>query len=90
MRPPDGTQPAGGRFRSSSHRPMQTYALTVDKLVPLERIGERSAQMLVAAVEGSKAQPLWRALVGLGINHVGPTAAREPRNPATKRFAGEW
>jgi DNA ligase (NAD+) len=52
------------------------YALTVDKLVPLERIGERSAQALVDSVEGSKSRPLWRVLVGLGINHVGPTAAQ--------------
>jgi DNA ligase (NAD+) len=52
------------------------YALTVDRLVPLERIGERSAQLLVDAIEGSKTRPLWRVLVGLGINHVGPTAAQ--------------
>jgi DNA ligase (NAD+) len=52
------------------------YGLTVDKLVPLERIGERSAQLLVDAIEGSKQRPLWRTLVGLGINHVGPTAAQ--------------
>ncbi len=52
------------------------YALTVDKLVPLERIGERSAQLLVDAIDDSKTRPLWRVLVGLGINHVGPTAAQ--------------
>jgi DNA ligase (NAD+) len=52
------------------------YALTVDKLVPLERIGERSAQLLVDAIENSKTRPLWRVLVSLGINHVGPTAAQ--------------
>jgi DNA ligase (NAD+) len=52
------------------------YDLRVERLVPLERIGERSAQLLVAAIEGSKQQPLWRVLVGLGINHVGPTAAQ--------------
>jgi DNA ligase (NAD+) len=52
------------------------YGLTVDVLVPLERIGEKSAQLLVDAVEGSKMRPLWRVLVGLGINHVGPTAAQ--------------
>jgi DNA ligase (NAD+) len=52
------------------------YALTVDKLVPLERMGERSSQLLVDAVEASKTRPLWRVLVGLGINHVGPTAAQ--------------
>jgi len=52
------------------------YALTVEGLVPLERIGARSAQLLVDAIEASKQRPLWRALVGLGINHVGPTAAQ--------------
>ncbi|HWS46863.1 MAG TPA: helix-hairpin-helix domain-containing protein, partial [Acidimicrobiia bacterium] len=60
------------------------YALTVDKLVPLERIGERRAQLLVDAVDGSKARPLWRVLVGLGINHVGPTAAQA----LARSFAG--
>ncbi len=52
------------------------YALTVDRLVPLDRIGERSAQLLVDGIEASKSRPLWRVLVGLGINHVGPTAAQ--------------
>ena len=52
------------------------YALTVEALVPLERIGARSAQLLVDGIEASKQRPLWRALVGLGINHVGPTAAQ--------------
>jgi DNA ligase (NAD+) len=51
------------------------YDLTVDRLVPLERIGPRSAQLLVDAIERSKQQPLWRVIVGLGIRHVGPTAA---------------
>jgi DNA ligase (NAD+) len=52
------------------------YALTVERLVPLERMAERSAQLLVDGVEASKTRPLWRVLVGLGINHVGPTAAQ--------------
>jgi DNA ligase (NAD+) len=52
------------------------YALTLDRLVALERIGERSAQLLLDAIEHSKEQPLWRVLVGLGIPHVGPTAAQ--------------
>jgi DNA ligase (NAD+) len=59
------------------------YALTVEQLVPLDRIGERSARLLVDAVEGSKLRPLWRVLVGLGINHVGPTAAQA----LARRFA---
>ena len=52
------------------------YALTLDRLVGLERIGERSGQLLLDAIEKSKQQPLWRVLVGLGISHVGPTAAQ--------------
>jgi DNA ligase (NAD+) len=51
------------------------YRLTVERLVPLERIGERSAQLLVAAIDASRARPLAKLLVGLGIRHVGPTAA---------------
>jgi DNA ligase (NAD+) len=51
------------------------YRLTVEQLVPLERIGERSAQLLVAAIDASRQRPLSKLLVGLGIRHVGPTAA---------------
>jgi DNA ligase (NAD+) len=51
------------------------YSLTVEQLVPLERIGERSAQLLVAAVDASRTRPLAKLLVGLGIRHVGPSAA---------------
>lgn len=52
------------------------YALDVERLVALERMGERSAQLLVEAIRASKAQPLWRVLVALGIENVGPTAAQ--------------
>jgi DNA ligase (NAD+) len=52
------------------------YSLSVEALVDLERIGARSAQLLVDAIEASKQRPLWRALVGLGIENVGPTAAQ--------------
>jgi DNA ligase (NAD+) len=52
------------------------YSLTVERLVPLERIGERSAQLLVAAIDQSRARPLAKLLVGLGIRHVGPSAAQ--------------
>jgi DNA ligase (NAD+) len=51
------------------------YSLEVEQLLPLERIGERSAQLLVEAIDKSRTQPLARLLVGLGISHVGPTAA---------------
>src|SRR4051794_32130204 len=51
------------------------YDLTVEKLVPLERIGERSAQLLVDAIDASRSRPLAKLLVGLGIFHVGPPTA---------------
>lgn len=53
------------------------YALTVDKLVPLERIGERSAQLLVDQIDRSRSQSLVRLLVALGIANVGPAAAQD-------------
>ena len=51
------------------------YSLTVERLVPLERLAARSAENLVASIEASKTQGLAWVLVGLGIRHVGPTAA---------------
>ncbi len=52
------------------------YSVTNEQLVALERMGEISARNLVNGIEQSKQQPLARVLVGLGIRHVGPTAAR--------------
>jgi DNA ligase (NAD+) len=53
------------------------YALQADKVSALERMGEKSAANLLAGIEGSKKQPLWRLLFGLGILHVGTTLARK-------------
>lgn len=57
------------------HHAGDIYSLTVERLVPLERMGEQSAQALVANIEKSKARPLAKVLNGLGIRHVGPAAA---------------
>jgi DNA ligase (NAD+) len=56
--------------------PPDLYGLTVEQLVQLERFAQISAGNLVAAIEASKAQPLTRLLVALGIRHLGPTGAR--------------
>jgi DNA ligase (NAD+) len=53
------------------------YFLDPKKLVKLERIAEKSAHNLLEAIEKSKQSPLWRLLHGLGILHVGATAARQ-------------
>ena len=52
------------------------YQLDVDRLRALERVGEKSANNLMAAIEQSKTRPLWKLTFGLGILHVGETAAR--------------
>jgi DNA ligase (NAD+) len=56
--------------------PADVYALTVERLLPLERMAQRSAENLVDAIEASKSRGLARVLVGLGIRHFGPTAAQ--------------
>jgi DNA ligase (NAD+) len=49
--------------------------VTSEKLVELERYAKQSADQLVAAIQASKQQPLSLLLFGLGIPHVGYTAA---------------
>ena len=51
------------------------YFLKKEALVPLERMGERSAENLLAAIETSKKQSLDRVVFALGIRHVGAGAA---------------
>lgn len=52
------------------------YALRREDLVPLERMGEKSTQNLLAAIAKSKENPLHRLLFALGIRHVGERAAK--------------
>lgn len=52
------------------------YSLQVGPLNELERMGEKSVSNLLDAIERSKTRPLWRLLFGLGILHVGVSAAR--------------
>jgi len=50
--------------------------LTVKDLVPLERMGQKSAENLVQGIEASKERGLTRLIYGLGMPHVGGTVAR--------------
>lgn len=52
------------------------YDLTREQLLGLERMGEKSATNLLEGIAASKGRPLWRLLFGIGILHVGATAAR--------------
>lgn len=53
------------------------YELTADQLIPLDRMGEKSAQNLIRAIENSKQKPFDRVLFALGIQFVGTTVARD-------------
>ncbi|MDQ0228382.1 NAD-dependent DNA ligase LigA [Metabacillus niabensis] len=52
------------------------YRLTRDVLIKLERMGEKSTDNLLQAIEQSKGNSLERLLFGLGIRHVGAKAAK--------------
>jgi DNA ligase (NAD+) len=52
------------------------YRLDQKTLMSLERLGEKSSQNLVAALEPSKQRPYASLLFALGIRHVGITVAR--------------
>jgi len=47
-----------------------------EKLLQLERLGEKSIDRLLAGIEASKQQPFWRLLTGLNIRHVGQSNAQ--------------
>jgi DNA ligase (NAD+) len=57
--------------------PADLYRLDLETLVGLERMGEKSASNLLAAIEGSRETSLARFLFGLGIRHVGEEIARQ-------------
>src|SRR5215470_5949666 len=51
------------------------YELTKEKLLTLERIGDKSAENLLAEIEQSRKLPLERVIYGLGIRFVGERTA---------------
>lgn len=52
------------------------YRLTMEQLVGLERMAEKSAQNILNAIDGSRTATLDRLINGLGIRHVGESTAR--------------
>lgn len=53
------------------------YTLTVEQLLPLERMAQKSAENLVQGVQASTGIPFERVLFGLGIRYVGETVAKK-------------
>ncbi|SFS75736.1 NAD-dependent DNA ligase LigA [Marininema halotolerans] len=56
--------------------PADLYDLTEEDLLPLERMGKKSVENLLAAIEASKENSVERLLFGLGIRFVGSKGAR--------------
>jgi DNA ligase (NAD+) len=61
--------------RELVHSPADLYALDLATLAELERMGEKSAEKLAAALERSKTTTLARFLYALGIREVGEATA---------------
>ncbi len=56
--------------------PADLYRLDVAILAGLDRMGEKSAENLMAAISASRGRPLSRFLFALGIRHVGEETAK--------------
>lgn len=56
---------------------LDLYSLRVEDIETLERMGKKSAENLVAAIEKSKEAGLERLLYALGVRQVGEVAAEE-------------
>jgi DNA ligase (NAD+) len=53
------------------------YELTVEQVIPLERMAQKSAENLVNGIQKSKEVPFERVLFALGIRYVGETVAKK-------------
>ena len=53
------------------------YELTVEKVIPLERMAQKSAENMIKGIEKSKEIPFENVLFALGIRYVGETVAKK-------------
>lgn len=51
------------------------FALTMDDVLGLEGFGDVSARNLLQAIDAARDRPLANVLIGLGVEHLGPTTA---------------
>lgn len=58
------------------HDAADLYALTAEQLEALERMGKKSAANLLAEIDRSRQNDVWRLIYGLGIRHVGERVAQ--------------
>lgn len=59
------------------------YELQPEQLIPLERMGKKSAERILKSLEQSKEVPFERTLFALGIRFVGETVAKKLANKLT-------
>lgn len=53
------------------------YDLKKEQLIPLERMGDKSAENIIAGIESSRQVPFHRVLFAIGIRYVGETVAKK-------------
>lgn len=58
-------------------KPTDLYALTVDDIKTMDRMGEKSANNLISAIEVSKKNDFYRLIYGFGIRHIGEKASKQ-------------
>lgn len=59
------------------HNYADLYELTVEQVLPLERMAQKSAENLINGIENSKKIPFENVLYALGIRYVGETVAKK-------------
>lgn len=59
------------------HNIADLYDLTVEKIIPLARMAEKSANNIIEGIQSSKNIPFERVLFAIGIRHVGETLAKK-------------
>lgn len=63
---------AAGKIKNAA----DIFQLTLDDLLPLERMGQKSAQNVLDAIDKARTRPLGALLAALGIPYVGSRAGR--------------
>ena len=80
-----GSKQVAALLKAGLVREMQdVYRLTREQLMSMERLGQKSADNLLRAIEASKRRPLSAVLSALGILHVGGETAEL----LARRFGG--
>lgn len=73
-----GVETVGQLFEAGLiSNPADLYDLTMEQVLPLERMAEKSARNLIEGLEKSKEIPFERVLFALGIRYVGETVAKK-------------